>query len=499
MNVALVKLEIPPGVVRRGTVYEVQGRWYDSHLIRWNQGVMGPIGGWTQRTTSAMTGKARAGIAWRDDSSVRWMAWGTNSKLYAGTQSVVALSDITPAALVTGAADATAAGGYGSLDYGEGTYGTARVDATAIQEAAVWTLDTFGQYLVACLSDDGRIFQWQLNTAVAAAALGGSAPTANRGVVVTPERFCFALGAGGNKRLVQWGDQESLSTWTPSATNQAGSFELATQGQLMCGKRLRAVTLLFTDLDVHAATYIGLPYVYSIQRVGENCGIISRGAAAVADTRAFWMGKSGFFYSDGSQTLPLACDVYEAVFNDMNTTQASKIWAMPQAGKNEIWWGFPSAASSECDKIVVFNYLEGHWALHSLTRLAGVDRGIFNNPIMADSSGYLWDHETGYSYTGALTTDPYAESGPYELGEGDRIMRARRLIADEKTTADVTVSFKVRDWPNDSETTYGPYTPANPTSIRFSARQTRLVVTGEVATGWRWGSPRVDVIEGSKR
>ena len=496
---SLVKLDIPPGVVRGGTVYQSQGRWYDSHLVRWRAGVMGPIGGWSQRTTSAMTGTARALITWRDDSSVRWIACGTNSKLYAGTQSVAALSDITPAALVTGAADATAAGGYGSLDYGEGTYGTARVDSTAIQEAAVWTLDTFGQYLVACLSDDGRIFQWQLNTGVAAAALGGSAPTANRGVVVSPEKFCFALGAAGNKRLVQWSDQADLSTWTPSATNQAGDYELTTQGQIVTGKRLPAVTLIWTEVDCWRAQYIGLPYVYTFQRVGDACGIISRGGVAIVDGRAFWMSKAGFFMTDGGVVTPLVSDVHEAVFGNLNLTQASKVTAMTNAGNNEVWWFYPAAASTEVDRAVVYNYAEGHWALHYFARTCGFDRGVFNNPIMADTSGYLWDHETGYTYTGATYTAPYAESGPYELGEGDNIVRARRLIADEKTTADVAVSFYVRDWNNDSDTTYGPYTPANPTSVRFAARQARMRVTGSVATSWRWGVPRMDVVAGGRR
>jgi hypothetical protein len=265
----------------------------------------------------------------------------------------------------------------------------------------------------------------------------------------------------------------------------------------MCGRRLRNVTLLFTDLDVHAAVYVGLPYVYSIQRIGEACGIISRGGVATVDTRAFWMGKQGFFVSDGGVVNPIPCEVYEAVFGNMNTTQASKVTALAQAGKSEVWWFYPTAASTENDAAVVYNYAENHWTLHTLARLAGADRGVFNNPIMADSSGYLWDHETGYTYSGA--SSPYAESGPYELGEGDRIIRARRLIADEKTTADATVTFYTRDWNNDSDVSYGPYTPANPTSVRFAARMVRMRVTGSVATSWRWGQPRVDVIEGSKR
>lgn len=495
---ALVPLELPPGLFRAGTQYQSKGRWYAANLVRWRAGAVGPMKGWSARTTSALTGKCRALLAWRDDSSVRWIAAGTHSKLYVGTQSVSALSDITPSGFTAGAADASAAGGYGSLDYGEGAYGAPRADLSAIQEAGVWTLDTFGPKLVACQSTDGRIFQWTpSDTGVLAAALGGSAPTSNRGIVATPERFLFALGAGGNKRKVQWPDQESLSDWTPSASNQAGDLELATQGQLLCGKRIRDATVLFTDIDAHVATYVGLPDVYSIRRIGENCGPVSKAAIAVVDVRAFWMTKAGFVFSDGALVNPLPCDVYDAVFSDFNSVQASKVTAFTLAGEGEIWWLYPAAASTEVDRYVVYNYLEGHWNMGAIDRLVGIDRGVFNNPIMCDSSGLLWDHETGYTYSGA--SSPYVETGPLELSEGEHIAKVRELVPDEKTAGDVDVTFYAADTPNGAETTYGPFTPAGFTNVRFAARQARMRVTGDQATGWRWGSPRLDVVDGGRR
>ena len=137
------------------------------------------------------------------------------------------------------------------------------------------------------------------------------------------------------------------------------------------------------------------------------------------------------------------------------------------------------------------------WVNEDFARTAGQQRGIYSNPIMADSSGYIYDHETGASRDGDY---PTIRSGPYELGEGDRIVRARRLIADEKTAGDVQVSFLTRDWPNDTETTYGPYTIANPVSVRFAARQARMVVEFITsAQNARWGVPRVDVMQGGKR
>lgn len=493
---SFIKLEVPPGVVRRGTAYEGGPVWYDSHLMRWKDGAMGPVPGWTARFASALTGKPRAMISWRDNTSTRWLAVGTHSKLYAASQTATAMSDITPGGFVTGSADATAAGGYGAGLYGVGAYGTPRIDTTSILEASVWTLDTFGQDLVACAAQDGVIYRWQRNIGVPAAALGGSAPTANSAIVVTPENFLFALGAGGDKRKAQWADQDSVSTWTPTASNQAGDITLATSGELRCGLRTRAQTLLSTDIDVWAATYIGLPSVYRFERVGENCGFISRRAGVAVGPRAMWMGRSGFFLYDGI-VRELPCAVFEFVFNDLNLTQASKITCLAVSQSDEVWWFYPSSASTENDRYVKFNYVQGHWDFGYFSRTAGIDREIFNNPIMCDSDGYVWEHETGYTYSGAVS--PYAESGPFEIGNGDRFARVREIVPDEKTQGDVVVRFYTRDAPNASETTLGPYSMDDFVSVRFAARQARMRVTGNVATGWRWGTPRLDIVEGGRR
>jgi hypothetical protein len=499
----LVPLEIPPGISRKGTIYQTKGRWYDSDLVRFSNGNVGPVGGWTARTTSAMTGSARAMQVWRGNSVgyPRYIAAGTHTNLYAFTPSATAPVDITPAGFTAGRADATAGGGYGLGPYGVGLYGTPRIDNVSVQDASMWTLDVFGQYLVGCMSDDGNLYEWQLDisTPTVAAVISG-APTGCSACVVTENGFLVALGASSNPRKVQWSDQGVNTTWSPSATNQAGSYTIQSQSRLMCGRRVRGGTLLFTEADVHLMTYIGLPFIHRIDRVGEGCGIVSRGAVAVNDSRAMWMGQAGFYAWDGSGVTSVACEIYDDIFGDMNQTQRSKFWAMTNAQENEVEFHYCTAASTNIDQCAVFNYDEGHWTLRpSVARTCGVDRaGVFVNPIKATSDGYLYDFETGYSWGG---NTPYLESGPIEIGDGERIMRVRKAIFDEKTQGDVTVYFKTRDWPGDSETTSAAYTASagNPIALHFAARAVRLRVEFSTAAASRWGPPRLMLLEGSKR
>lgn len=491
----LTKVDLPPGLSRRGTLYQTAGRWYDGGYVRWNEGIMQPIGGWAARTETAMTGKPRSMMTFRDDSNVRFVMVGTHLKLYAATPSLTAMVDITPSGFTTGYADAAAGGGYGTGDYGVGTYGTPRVDSIGTAyEASVWQLDMFGTVPIACMHEDGKIYEWgrDISSPTAAVAVSG-APTGCQGVVVTPEGFIMALGAGGARRTVAWCDRGARTAWTPTSTNQAGDYDIQTQGGLMCGARTRAQTLLFTELDVHLATYVGLPNVYVIDRAGENCGAISRRPGVAVDSRYFWMSPSGFFVWDGAGVQEISCDVFDAVFGDLNTVQKSKITAMAVAAFSEVWWFYPSAASTENDMAVVYNYKDGHWSLHPLARTCGADRGVYTYPIMADSDGYLYDHETGVTWDAT----PYVESGPVEIEDGEVLTKIRRVVLDERTGGDVELYVKAKDWNNDSDTTFGPYVAPNPVSARIAGRAMRMRV--EFQGAGQFGAARFDVIPGGRR
>jgi len=492
---ALVPLKILAGIYRNGTEYQSAGRWFDSNLVRWFENTLRPWGGWRKRSASQMTGSCRGLLTWRSNSGGRYIALGTHSKLYVMDDNSV-LKDVTPSGFTVGRADAISGTGYGYNTYGSFAYGVARPDIGSIAPATTWSLDTWGEYLIGCSDTDGKLYEWQLGfTTPTLAAAITNAPTGCQAVMSTAERFVFALGASTNARKVAWCDQEDNTVWTPSATNQAGDFEINSVGSLKCGKRVRGINLLFTDVDVHVATYIGLPYVYSFEKAGSGCGVISAQSVAAIDTAAIWMSRSGFWIYDG-YVKPLASDVGDYIFQNINYSQASKVYAVHNSKYGECIWFYPSSASNENDSYVVYNYREGHWAIGSLSRTAGTDRGVFVNPVMISSDGFIYEHEVGFAYDGAV---PFVESGPYEIGSGENIMSVRQVIPDEQTLGEVVVSFKTRMYPTSTETTYGPYAAAQPTDVRFSARQVKIRYTGNLLDDWRVGVNRMDVVPMGKR
>ena len=490
----LLSLVLPPGVQKNGTALQQSNTWSDSNLVRWYEGALQPVGGWQARTTVALTGVCRAIIAWLDNSGNRRTVAGTHSKLFfINTDST--LTDITPVGFTAGSADAVQNLGYGGLTWNSFSWNTPRPDRGTYTPATTWSLDTFGEFLIGCSTSDGKIYQWA-NSTSSVAALLSNAPVNNTAIVVTPERFVFALGAGGVGNKVAFSDQEDTNTWTPAATNQAGSFTLATNGNLVAGRRMRGETLLLTDVDAHVARFQGPPFVYGFTQVGSGCGVVSAGSCVVADQAAYWMGQNGFFVYDG-RVQPLRSAVGDFIFENLNVSQRSKVVGVLNSQFSEVVWFYPSTGSTENDSYVSYNYMEGHWQVGTLSRTAGFDTGTFVYPNYVDATGIIYEHEVGYAYDS--DTEVFAESGPIQLGNGDRMMVAKSLIPDEKTQGDVTATFKTRFFPNGTESSFGPFDMANPTSVRFQGRQVQMRITGNTPTSWRVGTMRLDVVEGGRR
>jgi hypothetical protein len=508
-------LNLPPGVAKNGTKYQTRGRWFDAHLVRWSEGILRPIGGWVSLKNAAgaelqATGTPRTAHAWRANDGGSWYAVGT---VGAGVTRAYALSgfvltDITLAGTASGARDGTyiSAGNYGQGPYGFGLYGQGGAIGQ-LSPPDVWSFDNFGEILVGTLTADGRALSWDKNPANDFVAISG-APTLNRALVVTPERFLFVMGGTDcpaclgytglpDRRRIVWPDQETLTTWVPSGANQAGRFTLQTKGQIIAGRRTNQQTLIWTDADLHIATYIGVPFVYSFSQVGDNCGLIGPNAVAIAGNVAYWMSQKKFFLYDGV-VRPIPSEVSDYIFADLALAQRNKITAWPVPEFNEIWWFYPSGSSPdlENDRYVAYNYVEKHWSIGRLARNAGVPSGVLSSPVLNTSDGKFYQHETAEDRG---TEVPYVESGPIEMGDGEQFLDVQTIIPDEKTLGDTFATFFVSNFPTEVETTYGPFSLANPTSVRFQARQIRVRFSQNVETAWRVGVPRLGFVPGDRR
>ena len=90
----LASVKFAPGFDKQSTEYGAEGKWIDGENIRFRYGQPEKIGGWVKLVANKLYGAVRAQFAWSALDGTRFLALGTDKKLYIYTEGAV--HDITP-------------------------------------------------------------------------------------------------------------------------------------------------------------------------------------------------------------------------------------------------------------------------------------------------------------------------------------------------------------------------------------------------------------------
>jgi hypothetical protein len=408
-------------------------------------------------------------------------------------------------------------GGFGAGGFGAGTVQPS-VPGTAIT-ATNWTLDNFGQDLVACPSG-GAIYYWQPDGQLQNAQIvGGNSPLVNNGIFVAmPERQIVAYGSSftlsPDPLLVRWCDIEDFTQWQGTVTNQAGSYRIPTGSKIITGIQGPQQGLLWTDLDIWAMQYVGPPFVYGFNKIGSNCGAISNHCVGQINSVVYWMSQKQFFMTAGSGVQVIPCSVWDAVFQNLKSgvdgngkPYTDRICCAANSQFNEIMWFYPSAnGNGENDSYVKFNTVMNVWDYGTLGRTAWIDQSVLGPPIGAGSDNWLYQHEIGndaYVGTQATAMQSNAASGYYVIAEGDNLVFIDQVWPDMKwggfggtQNATVNLTFNFVAYPGDTPTTI-TYPMTEQTQYLTPRVRARLVQmelsSNDVGTFWRLGGIRFRV------
>ena len=409
-----------------------------------------------------------------------------------------------------GREDGVAGLGWSTGTWSTGTWSTAR--SAALLAVRTTSAANFGENLLFVNRFYG-LHKWSLSTSAKAARVT-TAPSSIVSMFVSPERHVFLLGtdmdAAGvtstlNPMRVLFSDQGDETSYITTATNLAGDVVLSEGNTLVAGKSTRLVNLIWTDTALYTARHIGdIDFVFEFQLAGTSCGLIGPNAAAVVDGRAYWIASNKQFYVyQGGQPQVIPCPVQDHVFDNMDPAQREKVYASHNSMFNEIWWLYPHD-STECDRYVVFNYLENNWTVGTFARSAMVDRGVYDEPYMAGVDGSLYSHENGVDANGGVFTSSLT-SAPFDLADGDRVAELRRIVPDLTldTGSSVFFTLKHRRYPVASETSETARQVVESTEkldYRVQARQMALTISSNgVGDNWRLGDIRMDITQGGFR
>lgn len=404
--------------------------------------------------------------------------------------------------------DSVAGLGWGAGGWGGSTWGTPRSTSTILWLARTWSLDHWGEDLIAN-PRSGGIYVWDSSAGTSSrATLISGAPSSAKSIIISPQnRHLIALGAhdGSNDdpMLVRWCSSEDYTDWTPTDLNTAGEKRLDGGSEIYMGMRTDREILIFTDRMLYSMLFEGPPYIFSFSERGDNGKIVGPMAAKEYGGIIYWMGEKDFWYYDGRiQVLP--CDVATHVFDDINVVQKAKIFAGANRTYGEVWWLYPSANSTECDRYVLYCPSEKAWSYGTLDRTMIVgDSPTFDTPYGFGIDGYIYDHETGVDDE-AVALDAFIESYDMEIGSGDSLMMTKNLIPDFQTlSGSVDVTLRGRKYPHGAQKTKGPVTitSADETvGVRMRARQLSVYFESDgIGDNWRVGTMRLELREAGGR
>jgi hypothetical protein len=417
----------------------------------------------------------------------------------------------------------------------------------------LWSLDNFGNKLIATISG-GETFEWDSDPTTAnatRATILANAPTASSfSLVSTPDRHLIFFGtettigtsSTRDEMFIRFSDQESIdetTSYAPSATNTAGTQRLADGSKIIGAIRGRDAIYVWTDTALFIMRFVGAPFTFSFQQVGTNCGLIGQNAAVEVDGSAYWMSENGFFRYTG-KLESLACLVEDHVYDDINTIPKQHINAGLNNLFGEVMWFYPNSGSGTVNRMVCYNYLDSTperpvWTTGTLARTAWQDSAVFGKPHATeynsddttattnkdhvigctDGTTTYFEHEKGLDEIKEGATNSIVaniQSGDFDIGnqglqgDGEFMMKIRRVLPDFLSqTGDSVVTLNLKDFPNDTaaSSSLGPFTVNNSTQkldTRARARSISLKVSNSSTSQfWKLGTFRLDIQPDGRR
>ena len=461
----------------------------------------------------------------------------------AGSATIDPYEIIGPTAQTTGY-------GWGTDVWNTGTWGTERTVSAVTLDPGNWSLDNFGEVLVATIHN-GKTFTWNAGASNPRTVRASttttnfqttSNPTSSIMTLVSDrDRHLFHLGtettignaATQDPMFIRFSNQEDLNTYEPTATNTAGTFRLDAGSEIRGAINAKDYTLVLTDRAAYVIQFVGPPFTFSVRQVGTGCGCIGQHAVVYADGAVYWMGDAGGFFVYDGTVKSLPCLVEDFVFTTegnnlgINFGSNQTIAAGYNSLYDEVMWFYPKFGSTQIDRVVTYNYAERVWTTGSLARTTYVDAYVFDNPYATeyDSSATpnfpiqgitnkygastYYSHEDGNDQVAGGTTTAitaFIRSGDLDIDDGQIFSSIRRFVPDFKyQTGNSKVTLFINDYPNNTSTSspLGPFTVTSSTDkidTRARGRLISIKIENDAAgETWRYGTLRIDAQPDGRR
>ena len=375
----------------------------------------------------------------------------------------------------------------------------------------------------------GLQFISQRGVALTGAGDANTPLSQNYFLVSDASRFVIVFGTNDygattlDPMLIRWSDQEDPYTWTPAVTNQAGSLRLSHGSSIITAVQTRQEIVVFTNQSLYSLQYLGPPFVWGSQLLGDNISIMGPNAVTLASGIVYWMGREKFYMYDG-RVQTLNCDLRKYIFQDINLLQNEQVYCSTNEGFNEVWWFYCSLGSNVVDKYAVFNYAENVWYYGTMGRTAWLDSGVNDYPIAATYGSRIVQHEDGNddNETGTpVAFESFISSSEFDIGDGHNFAFVWRVLPDltfagSSSSASPEMTMTLYPLQNSGSGTGVPAAAAidkltgaqyvitegftGQIYTRVRGRQMIVkVASSTLGTAWQLGAPRIDIRQDGRR
>lgn len=421
--------------------------------------------------------------------------------------------------------------GYGVGPYGEEAYGTPRTSSTFGGSARIWSLDNWGEDLLASPNGDA-LFWWQRATGPdSRAIIRPTAPAQSERMLVGPDdRHVILLGTNldsadlsgvdgqQDRMFVRWCVGDDFDTWVETTANDAGADRLDQGSRLITACKTRTSVLIFSDEAIYNTALVGGTDVYQITPLdAEGITIISPNAAIDVGGVVFFMSRKGFYNYNGTINY-LSCDILDYVFGSkdfpgINRAMQDKVTVRLREDFTEILWSFPSTNADENDSTAIYNWTLQCWYKSSIPREDGLDTNTYYGTGIGFNDTGVYLEETGTdinneealfnqltTWEGELSSIGRTDAGQNQTiwitSAGSEVMRLHKIFPDFKEL-DGSVTFQTRGRERSgSQLVYGNRIVCLPTTdfMEPEFRQRRISIYMESDTmGDFW---RMDTLDG---
>ena len=429
-----------------------------------------------------------------------------------------------------GPATSTYGLGWGTDTWSSGTWGTASSASDVVIAGRNWSLDNFGEDLIATVLDGGT-FVWDTSAGVGTRATAlSNAPTASRfSLVSTDTRHLLIFGtettigteSSQDDLFFRFSDREDATDFTPVATNEAGSLRISDGSKIVGAVKSAGQILVWTDTSLHGIQFVGSPFTFGLRQLGANSGLIAQHAAIEVNGIAYWMSDDAFYLYDGV-VKKMPCSVQDFVFDDISYTNKNDIAVGLNTAYNEIIWYYPSANAYQIDRAVAYNYLEGTWYTLTLGRTTWLGAYVYEKPIateynasttanvstilgLTSGASFIYEHESGNNQADGTAITAFLETGSVEIADGDQLMSVNKLVPDFTNLANtMTARLTLEQYPQSSSNVTSNASITSTTekvSVRGRGRAVKIRYTTNTVndTPWRLGSQKLELRPDGRR